>query len=444
MSNTTSENGNVDDSGPSRDADSPSSVGESLARRLKALSSLLPSLRRDRSKAADSDVGPQQLEACSDHLDDDANEIDAVAGGRLRGWFLSLAGFSPTDSISSAEAAEDRELLDQPSPGLIRKSVSAVGAAGGVAVDATRDSLVAALIAGVRAISNERDRDDVLKWFANAEHILSQSETKGVVAKQLYRSVSSRRLAELLFNTAKTSINNYRGTNLPLALKIALPVTAIAAAVLGAKGAGIVAFGTGVGLPVVLLLFLGVVGVGTILEAFVKDPTVRDPLTRLLVTFSQLEAQRRADKAFLDALRADAMVPQRSDVPAESALLVSHLREMDPVAFERHVMSFFEKQGHPVGLTARSNDFGVDGYVCHPDGLIVVQCKRNSEDNAVGRPIVQQFKGVIEEQKAYRGYIVTTSRFTEEARSSAEQNDRIRLIDWQELLVWHERGAVGS
>ena len=72
MSNTTSENGNVDDSGPSRDADSPSSVGESLARRLKALSSLLPSLRRDRSKAADSDVGPQQLEACSDHLDDDA------------------------------------------------------------------------------------------------------------------------------------------------------------------------------------------------------------------------------------------------------------------------------------------------------------------------------------------------------------------------------------
>jgi restriction endonuclease Mrr len=107
-------------------------------------------------------------------------------------------------------------------------------------------------------------------------------------------------------------------------------------------------------------------------------------------------------------------------------------------------MSFFEKQGHPVGLTARSNDFGVDGYVCHPDGLIVVQCKRNSEDNAVGRPIVQQFKGVIEEQKAYRGYIVTTSRFTEEARSSAEQNDRIRLIDWQELLVWHERGAVGS
>ena len=335
-------------------------------------------------------------------------------------------------------------MLDQPSPGLIRKSVSAVGAAGGVAVDATRDSLVAALIAGVRAISNERDRDDVLKWFANAEHILSQSETKGVAAKQLYRSVSSRRLAELLFNTAKTSINNYRGTNLPLALKIALPVTAIAAAVLGAKGAGIVAFGTGVGLPVVLLLFLGVVGVGTILEAFVKDPTVRDPLTRLLVTFSQLEAQRRADKAFLDALRADAMVPQRSDVPAESALLVSHLREMDPVAFERHVMSFFEKQGHPVGLTARSNDFGVDGYVCHPDGLIVVQCKRNSEDNAVGRPIVQQFKGVIEEQKAYRGYIVTTSRFTEEARSSAEQNDRIRLIDWQELLVWHERGAVGS
>jgi restriction endonuclease Mrr len=60
----------------------------------------------------------------------------------------------------------------------------------------------------------------------------------------------------------------------------------------------------------------------------------------------------------------------------------------------------------------------------------------------VGRPVVQQFKGVIEEQKAYRGYILTTSRFTDEAKSSAQQNDRIRLIDWEELMVWHEKGRV--
>ncbi|WP_338156340.1 restriction endonuclease [Bradyrhizobium elkanii] len=40
----------------------------------------------------------------------------------------------------------------------------------------------------------------------------------------------------------------------------------------------------------------------------------------------------------------------------------------------------------------------MDGFAVHPDGLIIVHCKRNSAANRVGRPTVQQFKGVIEEQ----------------------------------------------
>jgi hypothetical protein len=50
------------------------------------------------------------------------------------------------------------------------------------------------------------------------------------------------------------------------------------------------------------------------------------------------------------------MVPRRTDVPADSAALLTHLRTIDPVDFERHVLSFFEGQGYPVGLTAGSND----------------------------------------------------------------------------------------
>ena len=87
-------------------------------------------------------------------------------------------------------------------------------------------------------------------------------------------------------------------------------------------------------------------------------------------------------------------------------------------------MSFFEQCGDPTGLTARSNDFGVDGFVMHLNGIIVVQCKRYAINNPVGRPAVQQFKGVIGEQQAYRGHFVTTSRFTDEAREIADKSSR--------------------
>lgn len=68
------------------------------------------------------------------------------------------------------------------------------------------------------------------------------------------------------------------------------------------------------------------------------------------------------------------MTPLRTVVSDDELQLREFLFQMDPIAFERHVMGFLEEGGHPTGLTPRSNDFGVDGYVFHPDGIIVVQC----------------------------------------------------------------------
>jgi restriction endonuclease Mrr len=50
---------------------------------------------------------------------------------------------------------------------------------------------------------------------------------------------------------------------------------------------------------------------------------------------------------------------------------------------------------------------------------------------------VQQFKGVVEEQNALRGYIVTTSTFTEEAMQFAELSDKLVLVDIDALVRWH-------
>ncbi|WP_420967319.1 restriction endonuclease [Bradyrhizobium sp. B120] len=66
-----------------------------------------------------------------------------------------------------------------------------------------------------------------------------------------------------------------------------------------------------------------------------------------------------------------------------------------------------------------------------------MQCKRNSAENKVGRPAIQQFKGVAEEQSAHRGFIITTSSFTEDAIRSAALTDRIVLIAMDDLVRWH-------
>jgi len=60
-----------------------------------------------------------------------------------------------------------------------------------------------------------------------------------------------------------------------------------------------------------------------------------------------------------------------------------------------------------------------------------------AEHNSVGRPVIQQFKGVIEENSTYKSYVVTTSGFIKEAIDSATKNDQLKLIDMNELIQWH-------
>ncbi|CCG07910.1 Possible restriction system protein [Pararhodospirillum photometricum DSM 122] len=129
-------------------------------------------------------------------------------------------------------------------------------------------------------------------------------------------------------------------------------------------------------------------------------------------------------------------------MPVDEAETRKRLMKMDPYAFEAHVVSFFEAEGVRAWVTKKSNDMGVDGFVDGPDGLIVIQCKRYALDNLVGAPEVQQFKGVIEENEALKGYIVTTSYFSTPAQASAAKSDRVVLVDGDELIRWHREERV--
>lgn len=56
------------------------------------------------------------------------------------------------------------------------------------------------------------------------------------------------------------------------------------------------------------------------------------------------------------------------------------------------------------------------------------------DNNSVGRPDVMQFAGALQAQKANKGIFITTSRFTEDARSYVSQiGSKIVLIDGEQL-----------
>lgn len=365
------------------------------------------------------------------HINDDLqpkeeSDDDGLLADVSAWWSRTTEAWWPKDKEPRENTATDSEgepVADDEDPTIL---------------DTAREQVATALIAAIRAVSSERDREEIVRWFADAEAILARDEeTVTEKAKTLYSTVSTRRLAGILANTVRTTVLNYEGSRLPLALKVALPVTAGGVAFLGWQGAGLAAFGSAIGLPVALLLFLGTAGATTVVEAFVKDRSIRDPLTQLLMTMVAAEAARRVDKELLKAMRADATVPERAAVPPESDAILAYLQDMDPFAFERHVMTFFEDMGHPVGVTAKTNDGGFDGYVLHPDGPILVQCKRYATGHPVGRPEVQQLMGVIMQKKAYRAYVVTTSGYTDNAVDAAASCDRLVLIDGTELVQWH-------
>jgi restriction system protein len=89
---------------------------------------------------------------------------------------------------------------------------------------------------------------------------------------------------------------------------------------------------------------------------------------------------------------------------------------MTPRKFEELVADMFRNQGYEVTLTPSSNDGGMDVIAVRRDGIgtvmIVVECKRYAEDNKVGVEIARGLYGVVEQRRATRGIIATTSFFT--------------------------------
>ena len=303
--------------------------------------------------------------------------------------------------------------------------------------DGIKKWIIGLFASAITHTTRPEDRVLAIQWLSQSREVVASDVRSVEKFKRLNALINSRTAIRAIAGSVSEAVSNYRKSNLPWSMKIALPATLAAIPLVGGHAAGIAAFGGALGVPVLLLIFLGAAGITSIIEAVVTSPEARTHIADIIDVIMEDERLRRASAEMKAAMKDQPMDPTRFAMPVEEIALRQSLLSMDPYYFERHIMSFFTAAGHKAWATRKSKDFGTDGYAVLPDGYVVIQCKRNSTDNKVGSPTVQQFKGVIEEQGALRGYIVTTSAFTEQAMQSAKLSDKVILVDMDCLVGWH-------
>lgn len=136
-----------------------------------------------------------------------------------------------------------------------------------------------------------------------------------------------------------------------------------------------------------------------------------------------------------------AAAAEEANAAVESDLL-RHLNEQPPEFLERAVLDLLVAMGY-AGAKGRqlhlgkSGDEGFDGVI-YQDKLgldrVYIQAKRYRSGKAVGRPDLQGFVGALQYAQASRGVFITTSRYTNDARTYASHlQQRVILIDGDEL-----------
>ncbi len=131
-----------------------------------------------------------------------------------------------------------------------------------------------------------------------------------------------------------------------------------------------------------------------------------------------------------------------------SVVLLNILKGLKPDGFEKICKRLLtEIKIHDIIITGKSGDQGIDG-----SGLIklndvvnfniVFQCKRCKE--AVSPHHVRDFRGAMQ-GRADKGLIITTGRFTQEAKKEASRDGvpPIELIDGEKLVSLFEKYQLG-
>jgi Restriction endonuclease len=117
------------------------------------------------------------------------------------------------------------------------------------------------------------------------------------------------------------------------------------------------------------------------------------------------------------------------------------LYKLSPRKYEEFLEVVFQNNGYRTLLGPGSNDGGVDLTLYTNDivgeSVTLVQAKRYNSRNPIELQAVQALTAVVDDQKANRGLLVTTSRYLPCAKNfAARHNSRIQLASSREVAEW--------
>ena len=112
--------------------------------------------------------------------------------------------------------------------------------------------------------------------------------------------------------------------------------------------------------------------------------------------------------------------------------LLSDLKRMHPFKFEDYVAKLYKNMGYSVKQTKRTGDGGKDIVATKNGQTYFVECKRYSDPINVHK--MRDFVGAcVLGGKDVKGIYVTTSSFTNDAKSAANRIG-IQMIDGNKLM----------
>ncbi len=113
----------------------------------------------------------------------------------------------------------------------------------------------------IKHATRAEDRALAIQWLSESRAFVASDLRPVEKLKKLTSLVNSRTAIVAIAKSVSEAVSNYRSSDLPLPMKIALPATLAAIPLVGEHAAGIAAFGGALGVPVLLLIFLRAAGI---------------------------------------------------------------------------------------------------------------------------------------------------------------------------------------
>lgn len=111
------------------------------------------------------------------------------------------------------------------------------------------------------------------------------------------------------------------------------------------------------------------------------------------------------------------------------------LNDVSPRGFEFLIAALFRKKDYATRVTKQTRDGGAD-IICtsfsHPiKQTVLVECKHYT--GTIGVEVIRQLAGVVSDQGATSGWVVTSGKFSSPAIEFASNTGRIQLMDYATL-----------